>query len=37
MEQLGAEAALPHPRLAHDGDELAGALQGAAVEGADQE
>ena len=35
-EQLGAEAALAHARLAHDRHQLAGALLGGALEGPDQ-
>ena len=36
-EELGAETALAHARLANDRDQLAGALLGSALEGADQE
>ncbi len=36
-EELGAQAALAHPGLAHDRDELAGALLARALEGPDQE
>jgi hypothetical protein len=36
-EELRAEPALAHPRLAHDRDQLAGALLRRALEGADQQ
>jgi hypothetical protein len=37
VEELGAEAALPHARLADDSDQLAGALLRRPLESADQE
>ncbi len=35
-KQLGAEAGLAHPRLAHHGHQLAGTLRGGPLEGGDQ-